>query len=118
MVDDFGQFLQNGVEVVSFVCAESSWYVFPNSESWINSSTLFPHFSYNSYGFNKQPASDIIETKLQTSLRKPLARATKSDAVHKRRIVNFCDVSKVLQFLHPILHIVVNPNLRVLQHRP
>ena len=98
MVDDFGQFLQNGVEVVSFVCAESSWYVFPNSESWINSSTLFPHFSYNSHGFNKQPASDIIETKPHTSLRKPLARATKSDAVHKRRIVNFCNVAKVLHF--------------------
>lgn len=51
-----GERLEHRPEILAFVGAKGSGYVFPNSVSWIYSIGFIPHLSYYSDGLHKQDA--------------------------------------------------------------
>ena len=56
-VCDFCELSEDGFEVLSFVGAERSGDILPNSESWVFSTTFLPHFFDDPHGFHEQAAS-------------------------------------------------------------
>lgn len=54
---DPDEFFEDDFEILSFVGAERSGDIFPNSESWVYSTTFLPHFLDDPHSLHKQAAS-------------------------------------------------------------
>jgi hypothetical protein len=92
-----GKFFQNGAEVLSAVGAERSWYIFPNSESWVHSICRFPHFPDDSHGINKKTRPPSGKSRPASRNGQILARTAERDAIHRLYLVavNLCNIAKV-----------------------
>ena len=105
-LDDFDEFLKHGSEVLASVGAKSSWYVFPNNESWASSFCTISHLLYNSYGLVKQTASCgflvsvfvVLDACSLACDAHVLARRTEGDNINRLDLgtVDLADIPKML----------------------
>jgi hypothetical protein len=92
-----GKLFQHGSEIFSAVAGKSSWYVLPNSESWVHSICRFPHFLDDSYRLNKKARPFSGKSRPVSRNGQILARTAERDAIHRLYLVavNLCNIAKV-----------------------